>query len=119
MASKGSKEGREGKGKRSVGVTISSMVASADRKPYVVLRLRDVAGQMPPHEARRIGYWLVECAEAAEQDAVLLGMLTTMLEFDDETAYKFLALMRQMRGPSGAEPATGEVTEFEPRNGGE
>lgn len=79
-------------------VTVSSMVASRTGEPAVMLQVGDRKPlQMGPDEARSIAAQLLECAEAAEQDAFLVAMATRELG-GPQAAAALLAQWRRWRG---------------------
>jgi hypothetical protein len=63
---------------------------------FITIRWGDMGGQLSPDEARQHGLRMLECAEAAEADAALLrGM--RKLEWDEDTGYQLLRLIRENR----------------------
>jgi hypothetical protein len=88
-------------------VSVRSMFGHRTRRPLVLLRLGDEVVQMAPQEAREIGHWLLEAAEAAEQDGALMAFLTKM-GLDEATRAAALLELRNSRGATG-----GDVTATE------
>jgi hypothetical protein len=66
------------------------------------LRLGDEVAQMPPDEARQIGHWILEAAEAAEGDAALVRVCAKM-GLDDRMAALLLRELRAGRGTNGGD----------------
>ena len=83
---------------KEVHFNITSMVSSRTREPLVVIKLQDIAAQIPPDEARRIGHWILEAAEAAEQDAFFCGFMEKRLGVSQEQAAVMLHWFREERG---------------------
>lgn len=76
-------------------LTIESGV-NKDLTGFVTVRWGAELGQLAPGEARVHGLRMLEAAEAAEADAALLvGM--RKLEFDEQTGFALLRLIRENR----------------------
>lgn len=88
--------------KRIKQVSVRSMFGHRTRQPLVLLRLGDEMVQMPPNQAREIGHWLLEAAEAAEQDGALVRYLTKMGLSEVECAGA-VAELRTQRGTIGGD----------------
>ena len=78
-------------------------------KGFVTLRCGSEAGQMDPDEARRIGLWLIEAAQAAETDALFVHWTRMMGMADQQTAAALQSFRdgRDFLGRDKKRPATG------------
>lgn len=80
-----------------LGFSVQSMVAARNLEPYVVMTLAGQDTQLPVAKARMIGQWLMEVAEAAEQDAMMLRFFTESMELEKNMASQVLREYRQFR----------------------
>ena len=56
-------------------IGISSVVSSRDYRPFVQLKWGSEGCQMTPEEARAHAYAILDAANAAETDAIMVGFL--------------------------------------------
>lgn len=67
----------------SIPISVETMYEAKTHKPYVDLILGSEGSKLDPDQARMIAGWLLEAAEAAEFDSVMVAVLTeTGLEHD-------------------------------------
>jgi hypothetical protein len=88
------------------------------RLPYVEVFFMDQASgettyQISPEEARRVGLILLECAEAAEQDANFMRFITGSVGLDvgraAQALREFRGLREQRRRREAGEAEAGEA----------
>lgn len=91
-------------------ITVRSMFGHRTRQPLVLLRIGEEMVQIPPDQARQIGHWLLEAAEAADQDAVLVRFLGRM-GLDAEASAAALNELRKTRGATGGDKTATETGE--------
>lgn len=77
-------------------IEVQSIVSAADRTAYV--QIRGAVGQMTPAEARDLALNLLQAAEAAETDSLILRFVRDALNGDERHAAVLLNELRQMRG---------------------
>jgi hypothetical protein len=77
-------------------IEVQSIVSAADRTAYV--QIRGAVGQMTPDEARDLALNLLQAAEAAQTDALILRFVRDALDGDERAAAVLLGELRQMRG---------------------
>lgn len=58
----------------------------------------ELHGQLAPDEVRQMALAWLQAAEAAEQDAIVYGILTQSVDMDPADAAQFIFQMRQARG---------------------
>lgn len=75
-----------------------SMVAYPDLEPVVVVRWGEMAGQLPPDDARKLGLQMIEAAEAAEHDSAMCRFFMEALDLDIEKTMVILGQQREFRG---------------------
>lgn len=78
-------------------VSISSTFGAATQKPYVELSLDTSPSQFSPAKAREIALMLLEAADAAESDAVLIAFAREQIGLDETGAAQLLSQFRQLR----------------------
>jgi hypothetical protein len=83
----------------------SSSVHADDRAPWVHLQWADKKGMLTPDEARQFALSVLEAAEAAEHDSLLVGFLTKDIGSDFATAIAVLHDFRQRRERKPRRPA--------------
>jgi hypothetical protein len=96
--------------KRIKQIGVRSMFGHNTQQPLVLLRLGDEVVQMPPDQAREIGHWLLEAAEAAEQDGALIKFLAKM-GLDPAHQAAAVQELRESRGPTGGDASATESGE--------
>ena len=84
-------------GARSGEFTVSSIYGAASKKPYVNVEVTVSPMQLSPAKAREIALMLLESADAAESDAVLIGYARDVLSLGDQGAAQLLNQFRQHR----------------------
>ncbi len=92
-----------------VEISIDTLVALETTDPFVLLRIHlkqsnelVAANQMTPEEARELGLWLIEAAEASEQDANLVKVMRSLKASEDYIQY-FILQVRDRRSTSHLE----------------
>lgn len=84
-----------------IDMSVESIVAARNHKGYVIMRMtlaeNVISTQMDPVQARRIGRWLMETAEAAEQDSFMLRFLMAKVGTTIEAAGSLLLEFRKDR----------------------
>lgn len=80
-----------------VPINVVSMYGHNSKQPLVALTVRDVSVQMSPEKARELGHWLIEAAEAAEQDAFMNEYARDALGGDERTAANLMMEFRRWR----------------------
>jgi hypothetical protein len=85
------------KGSRSGEFATSSIYGYASKKPYVNLEVSVSPMQMSPAKARECALMLLESADAAESDAVLIGYARDVLDMDEKGAAQLLNHFRRYR----------------------
>lgn len=78
-------------------ISIASIVSSKDRKPYVQIQWSELKAQLSPTEARQHAYNILECANAAEMDAILVRFLSDKVGLDDVNVATILSEFRSYR----------------------
>lgn len=63
----------------------------------VELRIKDRTLQVSPDQARMIGYWLLEAADHAESDKLVIDWLQVTLKIDEDAAWLALGALVAMR----------------------
>lgn len=80
-------------------ILIESAFGFRTRKPFVVLRWGEMRGQLTPAAARQHALRIMEAADAAESDALLVRFLQQRVGIqEDEKAIAILSDFRAMRG---------------------
>lgn len=76
--------------------------------PYVqiVIEAADFMTQMPPEKARELAMNLLQCAEAAEQDAFFISFLREKVGAEDHQVAGLLVQFREWREQKQQPPAT-------------
>ena len=77
--------------------SVSSIYGYKNQKPYVNVEVSVSPMQMSPAKAREIALMLLESADAAESDAVLIGYARDVLDLDDRGAAQLLDQFRKYR----------------------
>jgi hypothetical protein len=78
-------------------VTVSSSFGQKTQRGAVELTLNDERSQMEPKKAREIGLMLIEAAEAATSDEMLVKLLDRMGLDDAEARGRMLIELREIR----------------------
>lgn len=95
------------KGDRRGEFAVSSIYGYATQKPYVNIETSMSPMQVSPGKAREMALMLLESADAAESDAVLIGYTRDVLGLDESQSAKLLSEFRQYREKArGAEART-------------
>lgn len=76
---------------------VVSGYSSQRNEPFVEAAMDMSPIQMTPEKAREMGLMLIECAEAAESDAQIMGFAMGAMDMDRTSAAKLLDLFRQAR----------------------
>lgn len=76
---------------------VVSGYSSQRHEPFVEVAMDMSPVQMSPGKAREMGLMLLECAEAAESDAQIMGFAMGAMGLDRASAAKLLDLFRQAR----------------------
>jgi hypothetical protein len=63
-------------------ISVNSCVSSRDGRPFVQMRWGAEGCQMTPDEARAHAYGILDAANAAETDAIMLAFLKDKVGFD-------------------------------------
>ena len=79
------------------GIDVESGVGADSRLGYVHLRWGPMSGQLTTREARAHALSILEAADAAEHDAVVLRWLMDTLEMDVARAAHVIADLRRLR----------------------
>ena len=77
--------------------SVSSIYGYTSKKPHVNVEVSVSPMQMSPAKARETALFLLESADAAESDAVLIGYARDVLDLDDHGAAQLLAQFRAYR----------------------
>lgn len=77
--------------------TVSSIYGYASQKPYVNIEVSVSPMQVSPGKAREMALMLLESADAAESDAVLIGFARDVLDLDAQRSAQLLNQFRQYR----------------------
>jgi len=77
--------------------SVSSIYGYTSKKPYVNVEVSISPMQLSPAKAREIALLLLECADAAESDAVLIGYARDVLDLDAQKAAQLLGQFRNYR----------------------
>lgn len=78
-------------------INVRSMFGHNTQRGLVMLRLGEEMVQMEPAKAREIAHWILEAAEAAEQDEALVLYLKGM-GLDERDCARALQQLRAVRG---------------------
>jgi hypothetical protein len=84
-------------GSRSGEFSVSSIYGYASKKPYVNVEVSVSPMQMSPGKAREVALMLLEAADAAESDAVMIGYARDVLGLGEAESAKLLNQLRQYR----------------------
>jgi hypothetical protein len=79
------------------GIDVESGVSAASGYGFVTLRWGAMSGQLTPREARAHALGIIEAADAAEHDAVVMRWLVTTLSMDPVKVALVLGELRQAR----------------------
>lgn len=79
-------------------ILCESLFGAETRKPIVQMSNAGDRIQMSPAEARDLALNLLECAEAAEMDAMVFNWMTTQIKATEQQALKVLLDFRGLRG---------------------
>lgn len=85
------------KGARSGDFVVSSIYGYTSKKPYVNVEVSMSPMQMSPAKAREIALLFLECADASESDAVLIGYAKDVLDLGERGAAQLLNQFRHYR----------------------
>lgn len=87
------------KGRRRGSIAVASLYSSKTQEPLVEVHIDFSPTQLTPGKAREIALMLLEAADAAESDAVLMGYVQSAngLGLDMVNASKLLVRFRQYR----------------------
>lgn len=85
------------KGDRRGDFSVSSIYGYASQKPYINVEVSMSPMQCSPAKAREMALMLLESADAAESDAVLIGYAKDVLDLDERGAAQLLQQFRQYR----------------------
>jgi hypothetical protein len=85
------------KGDRRGEFSVSSIYGYATQQPYVNIEVSVSPMQCSPAKAREMALFLLECADASESDAVLIGYAKDVLDLDERGAAQLLQQFRQYR----------------------
>lgn len=77
--------------------SVSSIYGYRSQKPYVNVEVSISPMQMSPGKARECALMLLESADAAESDAVLIGYARDVLDLDERGAAQLLDQFRKYR----------------------
>ena len=78
-------------------VEVGSGYSSASKRGHVALRLADTEHQLSIDKAKQIGRWLIEAAEAATSDALVVALFEK-IGFDDPVMMgRILLDLRELR----------------------
>jgi hypothetical protein len=78
-------------------ISTQGIVSSQNGKPYVQFALDISPTQFTPGKAREVALMLLEAADAAESDAVLMAFARDQIGLDDAGAAQLLAQFRKSR----------------------
>lgn len=78
-------------------ISTQGIVSSANGKPYVQFALDISPTQFTPGKAREVALMLLEAADAAESDAVLMAFARESIGLDDTGAAQLLNQFRKAR----------------------
>ena len=80
-------------------ININSVVSSRDYRPFVQLTWGTEQAQMTPEEARQHAYAILDAANAAETDSIMVGFLKDKVGIPDdkEMIAKILKDFRDLR----------------------
>lgn len=81
-------------------VNVTSGFGAQKRVPYVQLQIGEFSIQLEPESAKNIAFMLLEAAEAANTDAMIMRVVG---QEDESTAIWLLRLFRQYRVESRQE----------------
>lgn len=74
------------------------------KKPFVEYHDGGYRRQLSPQDARKIANDLIECAEAAEQDAFIVNFAMKELELEEQKAYQLVLMFRAWKEERRKEP---------------
>jgi hypothetical protein len=78
-------------------ISVSSIISHRNGKPFLHLEIDRSPAQLTPGKAREIALLLLETAEEAESNAVLMAFARNNLDLDDSHAGQLVAELRQSR----------------------
>ena len=78
-------------------ISAESIVSAQTKQPFVALSIDISPTQLTPAKAREVALLLLECADAAESDSVLMGYARDALGLDDVRAAQLLDQFRRYR----------------------
>lgn len=73
-------------GLKSLEIGVASILSRRDQVGRVELQVGEAVAEMETDEAREIGAWLIQCAEATESDHFIMHFATTKLGADKAAA---------------------------------
>jgi hypothetical protein len=83
-------------------ISVSSGYGQASQRGFVDLTLNETRSQMDPAKAREVGLMLIEAAEAAVSDEIVMALLRDKIGLDaDRVAYVLLDLREIRQGTRG------------------
>lgn len=77
--------------------SVGSIYGATTRQPYVNVEVSVSPMQLSPAKAREIALMLLESADAAESDAVLIGHARDVLDLSEQASAQLLNQFRQYR----------------------
>lgn len=78
-------------------ITVSSGYGQKAQRGFVDLTLNETRSQMEPAKAREVGLMLIEAAEAAVSDEIMVKLLRDKVGLDVERAGRVLLDLRELR----------------------
>jgi hypothetical protein len=84
-------------------VRVTNGFGAKSQAPFVLLVLGDHMTQMSPAKARELAGFLVECAEAADQDAFLVRFLRDTVGIEEEIVWGVMHSSREARAAARTE----------------
>jgi hypothetical protein len=78
-------------------ISVETMYGARTRRPFVMLRVKDVYVNVTPATAREVGGFLFDVAAAAEADAALIAMLDPAGTFALEHVAAIVTAFREAR----------------------
>ena len=79
-------------------IDVTSLIASRDLRPFVSIRWGQMACQLTPEEARQHAYGILEAAEAAESDSIMIRFLQEKVGLEKADLSQILQEFRIFRG---------------------
>ena len=80
-------------------INVTSVIAASDHRPFVQMMWGNEKAQFTPEEARLHAYGILEAADAAESDAIMVGFLEDKLgkNLDNQSLSVLLNDFRELR----------------------